>query len=288
MNCYLCHAETRLFLTKNNFELFVCPECGLIQTDLKKDYAAFVAEHYTKGYYTGDPRFSAYVSYKEDKPFIVRNMKKFLAKVRKVKPQGRLLDVGCAMGYFVELALRAGYDAHGFDPSAYAIEHAKKNLLNGRVRQGTIAMVSYPEKSFDVVSLFDVFEHLGDPKADLIRIREWLEDDGVLVVATGNTGSLAAKVFGRKWTFYIPPQHLFFFNRANLTRILGEAGFEPVAWSSVGKWLSLRYVLHLARTTGESLAARYLYDLVRLMRLGRMPLFVPMGDNMIVVARKKK
>lgn len=287
MTCYLCHANAVRFFTKNEYDLYRCESCGLVQTDLKKDYEKFVGEHYAKGYYTGDPRFSAYVSYREDKPLIVRNMKKFLAKVKKVKPQGRLLDVGCAMGYFVELALKAGYDAHGFDPSAYAIDHAKKNLLNGRVTRGTAATVTYPKKSFDVVSMFDVFEHLGDPKGDLVRVHEWLADDGVLIIATGNTKSMAAKLLGRKWTFYIPPQHLFFFNRTNLTTLLRGSGFEPVAWSKVGKWLSLQYVLHLARTTGESTAARFLYDLVRLMRVGRVPLYVPMGDNMIVVARKR-
>ncbi len=288
MTCYLCHSDVVRFLTKNDYDLYRCSFCGLIETDFKKDYEKFVVENYAKGYYTGDPRFSAYVSYREDRPLIVRNMKKFLANIKKAKPQGRLLDVGCAMGYFVELALRAGYDAHGFDPSSYAIEHAKKELLNGRVTRGTVSSVSYPKKSFDAISMFDVFEHLGDPKGDLVRIREWLADDGIIIIATGDTKSAAAKLFGRKWTFYIPPQHLFFFNRTNLTRLLKETGFEPVAWSRVGKWLSLQYVLHLARTTGENTAARFLYDLVRLMHIGRIPLFVPMGDNMIVVARKSK
>jgi SAM-dependent methyltransferase len=288
MKCYLCGAEVELFLHKNGYDIYRCSACGLAQTDLKKEYTTFVTSHYSKGYYTGDPAYSAYASYKEDKPHIVRNMRKFLAKIKKVKPKGRLLDVGCAMGYFVEQALKVGYDAYGFDPSAYAIAHAKKTLQEGRVKMGTITAVSYPAKSFDVITMFDVFEHLGDPEADLARAREWLADDGILVIATGDTQSIAAKALGRRWTFYIPPQHLFFFNRKNLTTLLARQGLEPVAWSRVGKWLSLQYVLHLARTTGESTIARWLYDLVRVVRVGKLPLYVPMGDNMIVTVRKQQ
>ena len=287
MKCYLCQAPMALFLHKNGFDIYRCDSCRLAQTNLKKSYKQFVKDHYSKGYYTGDPAYSAYANYAEDKPHIVRNMKKFLAKIKKAKPTGKLLDVGCAMGFFVEEALKAGYDAYGFDPSAYAIGRAKKSLQNGRLAVGTIDSVSYPPKSFDVISLFDVFEHLGDPESDLARIRTWLADDGVLVMATGDTQSLAARVLKRRWTFYIPPQHLFFFNRANLTTLLHRQGLEPVAWDRVGKWLSLRYVLHLARTTGESVVGRWLYDLIRVMRAGEVPLYIPMKDNMIVTIKKK-
>ena len=275
------------FLHKNGHDIYRCPACGLARTQLEEEYKTFIVDHYSRGYYTGDPAYGAYASYKEDKPHIVRNMKKFLGSIKKVKPTGRLLDVGCAMGYFVELALSQGYDAHGFDASAYAVDHAKKALLNGRVQLGDVSSLSYPKKSFDVITMFDVFEHLGDPAADLARVRQWLADDGVLVIATGDTQSTAAKLLGRRWTFYIPPQHLFFFNRKNLTTLLTRQGLEPVSWFRVGKWLSLQYVLHLARTTGESMIARWLYDLVRLTPLGHLPLYVPMRDNMIVMVRKK-
>lgn len=275
-----------MFLKKNGYRIYRCDRCGLARTDLHANYESFVIDHYSKGYFTGNPQYSAYANYKEDKPFIVRNMKKFLREVKKIKPTGKLLDVGCAMGFFVELALRAGYDAYGFDPSEYAVSNAVS--LNGhtRIRLGSIASVSYPLKTFDVITLFDVFEHLGDPQKDLQKLYGLLKDDGIIVIATGDTESFMAKQLGRRWTFYIPPQHLFFFNRTTLTKLLKTGHWEPVRWFQIGKWLSFRYVLHLARTTGESKLGAWLYELTKALHLGRIPLYLPLRDNMVVIARK--
>jgi len=250
------------------------------------DYEVFVKNHYNKGYFTGDPSRGAYINYKDDKPFIVRNMRQFLRRVKKYKTKGKLLDVGCALGFFIELAISKGYDAHGFDPSSYAVGEARNIAGTDRIKHGTIASISYPPKSFDVITLFDVFEHLPDPGGDLAKLLTYLKDDGIMVIATGDTGSAMAKVLKRRWTFYIPPQHLFFFNKKNMTTLFTKHHVKAIEWFRIGKWLSLRYVLHLARTTGESKIAGHLYDLVHRLRAHHLPLFLAVGDNMIAVVKK--
>ena len=255
-------------------------------TQFQKDYQTFVKEHYSKGYFTGSPQYSAYTNYKRDKSIIVKNMTKFLKKIQSTHPTGTLLDVGCALGYFVELALNKGYDAYGFDPSDYAVHEAIK--LNGkeRIKQGTIGTTGYQPESFDVITLFDVFEHLADPKKDLQKLMTYLKKDGIIVIATGDTNSLAARILKRKWTFYIPPQHLFFFASKTMMTLLQVVGLAPLQWFRIGKWLSLEYVLHLARTTGESNMAHYMYPIIKKSSLGRLPLFIPMQDNMVVIVKK--
>lgn len=286
MKCYLCHKQAIKFIEKNGYTIFKCPHCGLGMTEFLQNYQTFVKEHYTKGYFTGNPQYSAYTNYKKDKRIIVKNMSKFLKKIRHIHPTGKLLDVGCALGYFVELALNKGYDAYGFDPSDYAVDEAIK--LNGkeRIKQGTIGTISYQPQSFDVITLFDVFEHLADPKKDLQKLMSYLKKDGIIVIATGDTKSLAARVLKRKWTFYIPPQHLFFFNQYTLTTLLQHVGLVPFKWFRIGKWLSLEYIFHLARTTGESNTAHHIYPIVKKLPIGRIPLFIPMQDNMAVIAKK--
>ena len=259
----------------------------MARTDLHQQYDIFIKEQYSKGYFTGDLSRGAYINYKEDKPFIVRNMRNFLAEIKKMKPRGKLLEVGCAMGFFMEIALQAGYDAYGFDPSQYAVENAIKLNGNKRITHGSIHSVKYPPKSFDVIALFDVFEHLWDPQRDLRTLFSLLKDDGIIIIATGDTESIAANVLGRRWTFYIPPQHLYFFNRQTLTALLNKENLTPVRWFRIGKWLSLRYVLHLARTTGESKLAGWFYDVVAAFKLDMFPLYLPMQDNMVVIARKR-
>lgn len=277
----------KFFLHKNGYDIYKCSECKLGMTRLRETYETFVTRHYDRGYFNGKESSGAYVNYKEDKPQIVRNLSKLLRAVKKYKSGGKLLDVGCALGFFVEMASNAGFDAYGFDPAIYATGEARKLVGRKRIKQGTIQDVEYTVKSFDVITLCDVFEHLGDPRKDLDKIYSWLKDDGIILIATGNSDSLAGKMLKRRWTFYIPPQHLFFFNKNNADKLLIEAGFSPVKWFSIGKWLTLRYLLHLGRTTGESVIARWLYPRILKSKLSIWPVFVPMHDNMIVIARKQ-
>lgn len=287
MQCLLCHIPLEKYLFKNGYWIYRCPACHLGETDLKRDYTKFVKEFYSEGYYEGDPTRSAYADYELDKPLIVKNMKKFLSFVARVKPTGKLLDVGCAFGYVVELARSRGYDAYGFDPSAFAVKKARELNGNDRIQEGTIAEIQYPKTSFDVITMFDVFEHLQDPLSDMKKLRSLLKPDGVIIIATGDTRSMAARVMKRRWTFFIPPQHIFFFHRKNVTTLLHKAGFVPQKWYKVGKWLSLGYVLHLARTTGESDIASRLYTKFKKTLLMRTPLYIPMKDNMVILAKKR-
>ena len=287
LKCYLCGGKMAPFLRKNGYDIFACSGCGLKSTALNENYETFVNRFYARGYYTGDPRYAAYASYTSDKWIISRNLRKFLKKVLQYKKSGKLLDVGCAMGYFVEMAGKAGFDAYGFDASEFAVKKAKAKL-NGRIEHGTIQSVKYRPKTFDVITMFDVIEHLGDPAKDLKKLATLLKDDGVLIVATGNTLSRAALVLKRRWTFYIPPQHLFFFTKKNFADLMEANSFTPAEWFGINKWLSLRYVLHLARSSGESDLADFLYTLVVNARLGWLPLYLPMRDNMAVVAKKRK
>ncbi len=287
MKCILCSSRMEKFLFKNGYWLYRCPDCQFAQTDLAKNYITFVKDHYSKGYFLGDPTRSAYANYELDKPMIVRNMRKFLGKILQKKKSGKLLDVGCAYGYFVELAQSAGFDAYGFDPSAYAVSQARKLVGKSRIAQGTISEVRYKENTYDVITLFDVFEHLQDPVTDLKKLRRMLKPDGIIIIATGNAQSFAAKVFGRRWTFYIPPQHLSFFTKANLQTFMSQVGLFPVEWFGIGKWLSLDYILHLAKTTGESALGALIHRMVGKSFVSRLPVYVPMMDNMVVIAQKR-
>ena len=256
-------------------------------TDLGRPYREFVKEHYSKEYFTGDPGRSAYVDYEQDKPLIVKNFGQYFRRISKWQSSGKFLDVGCALGYGVEMAVWRGYDAYGFDPSTYATDRAKELVGSKRIKTGTIQDVIYARNSFSVITLFDVFEHLADPRKDLIKLKNLLTKDGILVIATGDTESFLAQVLKRRWTFYIPPQHLFFFSQKTLSTILGQAGFKPLEWFRIDKWLSTRYVFHLARTTGESRIANALYPIINRSALGNLSLYLPVRDNIVVIARKR-
>jgi SAM-dependent methyltransferase len=271
---------------KRGYRLFRCPKCGLVSTELGLEYEKFVRVFYQKGYFTGDESCGAYAQYEDDKRFITRNMEHHLEVIRNLKPSGKLLDIGCAMGFFMEMTREAGYDTYGFDASKYAVNHAPQ-FMAGQIKTGTIGSVSYPKNSFDIISMLDVFEHLNDPVRDLKRIRGWLKSDGLLLITTGDTKSISAKILNKHWTFYTPPQHLMFYHKKGITEVLEKSGLEPIYWYRIGKWLSLSYIMHLAVTSADWPILKGMYNIIRKLRLDSIPLYLPMYDNIAVIARKK-
>ena len=103
-SCIICGDNLRPFFSKNNYVLKRCPACGHSCVSLDEDYYSFVDRYYRKGYFTGEESRVAYENYENDKPYIQANMRKFLQILHGMKPSGKLLDVGCALGFFVELS----------------------------------------------------------------------------------------------------------------------------------------------------------------------------------------
>ncbi len=273
-------------MEKHGYRLYRCPVCKLTITEFTKQYTSFVERFYSKGYFTGDPRCSAFSGYEKDKLCITRNLQQVLGKVKPyVNKNAKMLDAGCAMGFMVELARLQGYDAYGFDPSSYALSRAT-SAIKQYLSQATIETASYKKNSFDVITMTDIIEHVQDPISSMKKLRQFLKKNGLMVIATGDTQSVAAKLLGKHWTFYIPPQHLFFLSKDNLTTMLHKSGFVPVAWFRVGKWLSLDYIVHLAQSAGDYWWARYIHSVVKWLHIGKMPIYLPMQDNMVVIAKK--
>lgn len=286
MECHLCNCRhTSVFLKKQGYRLDRCDNCGLIFLDFRKNYTKILKEYYNEGYFAGDPAFVAYSDYLGDRRVIVKNMRNYLKEILQYQNKGRLLDVGCAMGFLMEEAERVGFQSYGVDVSPYAIAEAKKKF-GKRALLTPLSEINFSPGLFSVVTLFDVVEHLQNPLGDLKKVKKVLRDDGLLVIETGDAGSIWARLMGRKWIFYAPPQHLFYFDRKTMRRLLEQADFEVLAIRRKGKWLSLRYILQLARTSGGSKLADFLYKAVSDNSLGRFPLYIKLWDNMVVFAKK--
>ena len=198
-------------------------------------------------------------------------------------PDGRpLLDVGCYIGVFVELAAQHGWEAWGVDPSRWAVDRAQERGL--QVVQGTLATASLPEAGFDVVTMWDTIEHLPDPAATLERAHRLLKPGGLLVVHTIDIDSLFARLMGSHWP-WLMEMHLFYFSRRTLGDLLAKRGFEVLSDRPQGRYLRLGYLSNRLAALAP-VVGRPVEWLVTRMGLRGTAVHVNLGDLVTVYARR--
>ena len=187
----------------------------------------------------------AYRDYVEARPMKIRHFEDRLADVgARLKP-GRLLDVGCSCGYFMEVAASRGFDVQGVEFTRGAIAAASADM-RPRIFQGVLE--SMPDNGlFDVVSAFDLIEHVPDPRRFLKRCSGLLKAGGTLIISTPDTGHVLRYVMQSRWPMLQPMQHLFLFSRQALERALAAEGFEDIHVGTAYKTLSLEYLINQIR-----------------------------------------
>lgn len=261
-----------LLYEKNGCRIHRCADCGLGHTDASGfDPRAY----YTEAYFSGG-HADGYADYRAAEPVLRREFAHVVRFIRRYKASGRLLEIGCAYGFFLEEA-RAHFDVTGIEIAADVAAQARARGLD--VRQGLAdAATLAPLGTFDVIVLLDVIEHLPDPAAVMQLIAAHLKPGGIVVLTTGDFASLLARALGARWRLMTPPQHLWFFTPESMRR-LGEAQrltSERIdhPWKTVPLSLVL---FQLGRMLGVRAAAP---------ALGRLGVPVNLFDAMRVVMRK--
>ena len=133
-----------------------------------------------------------------------------------------ILDVGCNEGSFLKVARDAGYKITGLEPNTKLVEYARGQGLP--VIEGTLEDFR-PEQDFDVITLFNVLEHLKEPKAALDKVRSLLAPAGFLVLEIPNIGSFLAKKMKEDWEM-ITIEHFFYFSPKTIQSFLNNCGFK--------------------------------------------------------------
>ena len=272
----------KFFLRKNACDIYTCIGCGFSFVHPIPN----VETVYDETYFTGAEGGHGYTDYDRDKEPMIPTFQEYLQRVRSLRPQSKtLLDVGAATGFFVALAKTAGFEASGVEIAEYAAEAGRSKGLD--IMTGTLADVSAQKKGpYDVVAMLDVIEHVRDPRAELAHAHELLQPGGVLVINTPDAGSLYAKILGRNWHLIVPPEHLQYFSRPHMTRLLSESGFKVVEMTTIGKKFTLPYIFKtLYAWQGLSLWASLERSTSRRF-LSRIAIPINLHDNMFLVAER--
>ena len=174
-----------------------------------------------------------------------------LERIERHRGPGRLLDVGCWVGFLLDEARERGWATVGVEPSAFASAFARERL-GLEVRPGDLFTASLEPGSFDAIVLGDVIEHLPDPGRALERIASLMAPGAVLYLALPDAGSRIARLLGPRWWSVIPT-HVQYFTRASLGKLLTRHGWELLELATAPKAFTIRY--YASRVAGYSESA---------------------------------
>ena len=240
VRCALCGADdTRLVAEIDGLRIVRCRQCGLIYVSPRYP-EGYLQEIYTEQYYDHDGirnglEFFGYDDYLSDEQNIKITFGKRLKTIESLAHKGRLLDVGCATGFFLDLARSQGWEVLGSEVSEFSAGYARERF-GLDVRLGTLRQLHLDTASFHAVTMWDVIEHVVDPLAELQEVRRILRPQGVLSIITPDAGSWMARLLGRRWEeFRRVREHIYFFSRRTMREMLQKAGLEVVRMESADK-----------------------------------------------------
>lgn len=202
-----------------DFDVVRCLNCDLAYTSPMPSHEQLMP-FYNSGVYAKDERRA---------PRVVDRILSILADIRlreieAWKRPGRLLDVGSGKGRFVWRAEKRGWTARGVEPVPGAVRLARSRY-GADVVEGTLTEAKLPARSFDVVTMWHVLEHVPNPRAELLEVSRVLAEDGLLVLEVPNFASLQAWIGQDRWFHLMLPHHLIHFTPHTLRAVLADAGF---------------------------------------------------------------
>lgn len=224
-------------------------------------------------------------TYVEEREGRELTFQKHLAEMEKYTGPGNgraLLDVGAYIGVFVEVAQRAGWDACGVEPSAWAAAEAQKQGLP--VIHGTQDAPELAGRQFDVITMWDVIEHVPDPSAEMARAYALLKPGGWLALHTMDIESRMARLMGSRWP-WLMDMHIHYFSQRTMAQMLQKNGFEIVWSGPQGRYLRLNYLVSRVAALNRPLG-RLANAVVTGLNLGRVAVPVNFGDLFTVYAQR--
>jgi SAM-dependent methyltransferase len=243
LHCPACGRPTlqRYLYSKHGCDIFKCRDCGLGRSEA----AQFdPARYYTKDYFSGQ-HADGYGDYLGSERVLRREFAHVVDVIRRSCAGGRLIELGCAYGFFLQEAKRY-FDVAGIELADDAAAHARQaglNVVSGVADEGNMARLG----PADVIVLLDVIEHLPDPRTTLELAVRHLNPGGIIVITTGDFSSLYARLAGSHWRLMTPPQHLWFFTPASIERLADGLGLRVESLVHPGKVVPLSLILFQLR-----------------------------------------
>jgi SAM-dependent methyltransferase len=227
------------------------------------------------------------LSYYLDESNMASARQKLLYVQEYVAKGARLLDAGANYGHFLKVA-ESVFDASGFDISPQAVAWGQQHF---RVRNRTASIYELPSDlgtPFDVVTCWDVIEHLADPLAALHQLYAVTKPGGYLFLSTPDSDSFVARLLGRRWYYLDPVQHVTLFTQDDLRQALDRTGFQVLDVCSFGHHYRVRYIFDRLWHLNQRGIIRWLSGIGRRLPqwIQNRALYIGLGDVIGLVSRR--
>jgi len=269
-NCRVCQGpRTTPFLQKAGYQIVQCPDCGFLYVNPQPSQADVNRFYQDPAYFQGREDYG-YADYFAEREMIERQAADRLRRIERLTHRGKLLDLGCASGFFLKVAKDRGWTVEGVEISGVVSRSAEQLL--GQPVQPSLSAAQYAVGSLDVVTLWEYIEHVLDPREELLQVNRLLRPGGIAALSTPNAGNARARAHPEQWREFKPPEHLSFFTVHTLLRLLRDCGFEPVVtrgiapqYEPAAKWQRLSAVCReaLGDRHSRTTSLWWVYSVVR-------------------------
>lgn len=225
--CPVCGSKTHTpVFSKNGYNVVRCVGCSLIYVSPTPSDAALTAHYQNTAYFEGESE-QGYADYSQMEKALIPFFNRRLSVLAEYFPDsGRLLDFGCAAGYFLKIARAVGWEISGVELSQEMANSAEKLLGIPIIGDISSLPVAHP---FDAITLWEVIEHLPRPLETLREFYARLRPNGAVMLSTPNTAHWQAQRAPDRWAGYRPPSHLLYFTPETLSNTLHRAGFKNIS-----------------------------------------------------------
>jgi len=242
--------ELEGYIQGSHYEIFSCQDC---KTKWSAPHTVDTAVYeYIYANKSDTPGYIRYAQFAEDvmgyaKPlnYLASQENAYYGVVSNIPKQGRILEVGCGLGYFTYALAKSGYTAIGIDVSKKAIDDAEKRYGKNLFRHENFFNLHVPEaEKFDAIIMIEVIEHVEDPGRYLEHAKKLLKKDGRVIVTTPNRSWYGDDVF---WASDLPPVHLTWFSKTGMAKLAESYGYKA-SFSTFG-WFNVLYGTILGPST---------------------------------------
>lgn len=165
-------------------------------------------------------------------PVTLKRFKELLDEFEKYKKTGRLLDIGCSIGMFLLEARKRGWEVYGTEYTDAAVQICRKNGIE--MFQGKLDADWFPENHFDVITSFEVIEHINNPVEEVNNVRKVLRQGGLFYFTTPNFNALERYILGPKYNIIDYPEHLCYYTKHTANFLLTNNGFKRKKLTTTG------------------------------------------------------